>query len=163
MQCPNCVTETLTVTRRQDVEIDHCPKCSGVWLDRGELDKLLQLDAEQMRRPRRYEETGEDQDEQDRIQRRGRQYNQYEDEDGEDGSEGDGGERDDLDQPGGRSRSRRDDYERERPTYGRDDSRDRSSRDRYDRPSSGGDEQIDLKSIWRDILENLGGGRPPVK
>lgn len=40
MQCPVDGT-TLTITDRQGVEIDYCPKCRGVWLDRGELDKLI--------------------------------------------------------------------------------------------------------------------------
>ncbi|MBD1434968.1 zf-TFIIB domain-containing protein [Sphingobacterium sp. DN00404] len=40
MTCPNC-NETLLMTERHNVEIDYCPKCRGVWLDRGELDKLL--------------------------------------------------------------------------------------------------------------------------
>ena len=41
MNCPNC-HETLQMTERQGVEIDYCPKCRGVWLDRGELDKLIE-------------------------------------------------------------------------------------------------------------------------
>lgn len=40
MKCPNC-EETLVMTERQGVEIDYCPKCRGVWLDRGELDKII--------------------------------------------------------------------------------------------------------------------------
>ena len=40
MKCPSCGT-TLTMTERQGVEIDYCPNCRGVWLDRGELDKIL--------------------------------------------------------------------------------------------------------------------------
>ena len=40
MKCP--IDETaLVMTERQGVEIDYCPKCRGVWLDRGELDKIL--------------------------------------------------------------------------------------------------------------------------
>lgn len=42
MQCPVCTTENLTMSERQGVEIDYCPKCRGVWLDRGELDKLIE-------------------------------------------------------------------------------------------------------------------------
>lgn len=38
--CPNC-NEGMREVERQDVHIDVCPKCRGVWLDRGELDKLL--------------------------------------------------------------------------------------------------------------------------
>ncbi len=41
MQCPVDQT-TLAMTERQGVEIDYCPKCRGVWLDRGELDKLIE-------------------------------------------------------------------------------------------------------------------------
>ena len=41
MQCPACTTERLAMTERQGIEIDYCPKCRGVWLDRGELDKLI--------------------------------------------------------------------------------------------------------------------------
>lgn len=42
MQCPVCTTERLTMAERQGIEIDYCPKCRGVWLDRGELDKLIE-------------------------------------------------------------------------------------------------------------------------
>jgi uncharacterized protein len=43
MQCPIDDT-TLLLFERQGVEIDYCPQCRGVWLDRGELDKLIQRD-----------------------------------------------------------------------------------------------------------------------
>jgi uncharacterized protein len=43
MQCPVCPDSTLLMTHRQGVEIDYCGKCRGVWLDRGELDKLIAL------------------------------------------------------------------------------------------------------------------------
>jgi Zn-finger nucleic acid-binding protein len=45
MKCPVCPDSTLLMSDRQGVEIDYCPKCRGVWLDRGELDKLVQLGA----------------------------------------------------------------------------------------------------------------------
>ena len=45
MNCPNC-NETLTMTDRQGVEIDYCPKCRGVWLDKGELDKIIDRSAQ---------------------------------------------------------------------------------------------------------------------
>lgn len=45
MKCPNC-EETLVMTDRQGVEIDYCPKCRGVWLDKGELDKIIERSAE---------------------------------------------------------------------------------------------------------------------
>ncbi len=41
MKCPVCTDIDLVMTDRQGVEIDYCPKCRGVWLDRGELDKLM--------------------------------------------------------------------------------------------------------------------------
>jgi len=41
MQCPVDGT-TLLMSERQGVEIDYCPQCRGVWLDRGELDKLIE-------------------------------------------------------------------------------------------------------------------------
>lgn len=42
MKCPICIDENLVMTDRQGIEIDYCPKCRGVWLDRGELDKLIE-------------------------------------------------------------------------------------------------------------------------
>jgi Zn-finger nucleic acid-binding protein len=42
MKCPVCVEPTLVMSDRQGVEIDYCPQCRGVWLDRGELDKILE-------------------------------------------------------------------------------------------------------------------------
>jgi Zn-finger nucleic acid-binding protein len=44
MQCPIDQT-SLTMTERNGVEIDYCPKCRGVWLDRGELDKIIERAA----------------------------------------------------------------------------------------------------------------------
>jgi len=41
MKCPICEIE-LAMTERQGVEIDYCPKCRGIWLDRGELDKIIE-------------------------------------------------------------------------------------------------------------------------
>jgi len=41
MLCPACETD-LKMSDRQGVEIDYCPKCRGVWLDRGELDKIIE-------------------------------------------------------------------------------------------------------------------------
>ena len=44
MKCPNC-NETLIMADRQGIEIDYCPACRGVWLDRGELDKIIERSA----------------------------------------------------------------------------------------------------------------------
>jgi uncharacterized protein len=46
MKCPNCPDVRLAISARQGVELDYCPQCRGVWLDRGELDKLLELEAQ---------------------------------------------------------------------------------------------------------------------
>lgn len=44
MKCPKC-NETLIMADRQGIEIDYCPNCRGVWLDRGELDKIIERSA----------------------------------------------------------------------------------------------------------------------
>ena len=44
MQCPSCKVD-LVMTERQNIEIDYCPQCRGVWLDRGELDKIIERSA----------------------------------------------------------------------------------------------------------------------
>lgn len=44
MQCPTC-NVPLSIADRQGVEIDFCPQCRGVWLDRGELDKIIERAA----------------------------------------------------------------------------------------------------------------------
>lgn len=41
MKCP-VDDETLVMADRNGIEIDYCPKCRGVWLDRGELDKIIE-------------------------------------------------------------------------------------------------------------------------
>ena len=41
MKCPAC-NVNLVMTERSGVEIDYCPDCRGVWLDRGELDKIIE-------------------------------------------------------------------------------------------------------------------------
>lgn len=46
MKCPSC-NETLAMTERQGIEIDYCPNCRGVWLDKGELDKIIEKSLEQ--------------------------------------------------------------------------------------------------------------------
>lgn len=42
MKCPTCPETTLVMSDRQGIEIDYCPSCRGVWLDRGELDKIIE-------------------------------------------------------------------------------------------------------------------------
>jgi Zn-finger nucleic acid-binding protein len=56
MRCPKC-DQPLAITQRQGVEIDKCPSCRGVWLDRGELDKIIN----------RYDAFDEDDERRDRA------------------------------------------------------------------------------------------------
>src|ERR687891_311701 len=62
LNCPNCSSE-LRITHRYDAEVDYCPTCRGVWLDRGEIDKIANTQ-------RRYEE-----DHYNRYHRRTDNYN----------------------------------------------------------------------------------------
>jgi hypothetical protein len=48
VNCPHCQVE-LKLAERKNIEIDYCPKCRGVWLDRGELDKLLATSEDEPR------------------------------------------------------------------------------------------------------------------
>ena len=41
MKCPVCDV-ALAISSREGIEIDYCPQCRGVWLDRGELDKIIE-------------------------------------------------------------------------------------------------------------------------
>jgi Zn-finger nucleic acid-binding protein len=47
MNCPVC-NVALQMMERQNVEIDYCPQCRGIWLDRGELDKIIERTAAEM-------------------------------------------------------------------------------------------------------------------
>lgn len=42
MKCPSCKDPSLVISERKGIEIDYCPECRGIWLDRGELDKILE-------------------------------------------------------------------------------------------------------------------------
>ena len=45
MKCPTCIID-LVMSEKKGIEIDYCPKCRGVWLDRGELDKIIEKSIE---------------------------------------------------------------------------------------------------------------------
>jgi uncharacterized protein len=47
MPCPVC-NVALVMSDRQGIEIDYCPQCRGVWLDRGELDKIIERSAAEL-------------------------------------------------------------------------------------------------------------------
>lgn len=47
MKCPICPDTNLTMADRQGIEIDYCPNCRGIWLDRGELDKIIERTSQE--------------------------------------------------------------------------------------------------------------------
>lgn len=59
MKCPIDGSD-LVITDRSGVEIDFCPKCRGVWLDRGELDKIIERSAQYAAAPPRPEPVREE-------------------------------------------------------------------------------------------------------
>ena len=65
MKCP-IDDEVLLVSSREGIEIDHCPTCRGVWLDRGELDKIIERAAPSIVGDRRPEPS-RDRDDRDRY------------------------------------------------------------------------------------------------
>lgn len=87
MRCPACEDTRLTLAERQGVEIDYCPDCRGVWLDRGELDKLIDrasadADRDRPRAPAREEprtraREHDDDDEPQRSGKRGRRRESF--------------------------------------------------------------------------------------
>jgi Zn-finger nucleic acid-binding protein len=66
MKCPNC-NETLLMTERNNIEIDYCPSCRGIWLDKGELDKMLEYAEE------KYKSAGQPQNQQNQNQQHNQQ------------------------------------------------------------------------------------------
>jgi hypothetical protein len=54
MKCPNCQA-TLLISDKKGIEIDYCPECRGIWLDRGELDKIIERSAEHYSNRENYE------------------------------------------------------------------------------------------------------------
>lgn len=76
MKCPNC-DETLVMTERQGVEIDYCPRCRGVWLDKGELDKIIEKAQDNMPQQSTYNRNFNDRfdDDDDHNEFRGKNRN----------------------------------------------------------------------------------------
>ena len=56
MKCPVCSDVTLVMSERQGIEIDYCPECRGVWLDRGELDKIIERSSAGATQRSKYDE-----------------------------------------------------------------------------------------------------------
>jgi Zn-finger nucleic acid-binding protein len=62
MKCPIDTTIDLVIADRQGIEIDYCPTCRGVWLDRGELDKIIERSAAAQSRRRDDDDDDDDDD-----------------------------------------------------------------------------------------------------
>jgi Zn-finger nucleic acid-binding protein len=77
MKCP-IDDEVLLVSSREGIEIDHCPTCRGVWLDRGELDKIIERAAPAVVGDRGGRER-DDRDDRDRPRERDRDDRYYDD------------------------------------------------------------------------------------
>ena len=54
MKCPSC-NETLLMSEKKGIEIDYCPNCRGIWLDRGELEKIIERSADHYSKKENYE------------------------------------------------------------------------------------------------------------
>lgn len=54
MKCPAC-SETLLMSDKKGVEIDYCPSCRGIWLDRGELEKIIERSSEHYSKRESYD------------------------------------------------------------------------------------------------------------
>jgi uncharacterized protein len=72
MKCPTCKDVNLVMSERQGIEIDYCPECRGIWLDRGELDKIIERStsepvADQNRE--RYKNRPQNHDKEDSLQK----------------------------------------------------------------------------------------------
>ncbi len=74
MQCPVC-NVTLLMSEKKGIEIDYCPNCRGIWLDRGELEKLMERSGEHYSKRANYESDyqrfGYDRDDRDDHKDRG--------------------------------------------------------------------------------------------
>ena len=62
MKCPVCKDVTLLMSEKRGVEIDYCPECRGIWLDRGELDKLIEKEEKIYQEARRDSQDYEDEE-----------------------------------------------------------------------------------------------------
>jgi len=73
MLCPVCNVDLL-LSEKQGIEIDYCPKCRGIWLDRGELDKIVEKSAnaeDNFRQKERNTNTNYRDDDDDRYKSQG--------------------------------------------------------------------------------------------
>lgn len=76
MKCPKCEVIELTMADRAGVEIDYCSACRGVWLDRGELDKIIERAALPIHSSERFSERPSS-----RVERERERYDDDDDDD----------------------------------------------------------------------------------
>jgi len=89
MFCPRCEVTTLVERTRAGVAIDTCPSCKGLWLDRGELDRLLvKVDEGERSARHRDDDRDDDPDERAGRGRHGRRRDDDDDDDDDDGPRG---------------------------------------------------------------------------
>jgi Zn-finger nucleic acid-binding protein len=62
MKCPECGT-SLAMGERMDVQIDYCPKCRGIWLEKGKLEKLIDKSAQPNKNGKKDRQDDDDDDE----------------------------------------------------------------------------------------------------
>jgi Zn-finger nucleic acid-binding protein len=77
MKCPICTPVDLLMTERRGVEIDYCPQCRGIWLDKGELDKIIEQSSQEGNRS--YSE-----DDSDKVRHLNKRNEDYQDDDYDD-------------------------------------------------------------------------------
>lgn len=79
MKCPVCKDVTLLMSEKKGIEIDYCPECRGIWLDRGELEKLIEKEVNYNNVHYEREENSKDGREYDRNYDRKYDENYYKD------------------------------------------------------------------------------------
>ncbi|HIS38850.1 MAG TPA: zf-TFIIB domain-containing protein [Candidatus Onthousia faecavium] len=70
MKCPVCKDVTLLMSEKKGVEIDYCPECRGIWLDRGELEKIIEKEDNYISSKTKEEAVKETKEEKPRKQKR---------------------------------------------------------------------------------------------
>ena len=70
MKCPVCKGVTLLMSEKKGVEIDYCPECRGIWLDRGELEKIIEKEDNYISSKTKEEAVKETKEEKPRKQKR---------------------------------------------------------------------------------------------
>jgi Zn-finger nucleic acid-binding protein len=75
MICPRCSTQLL-MSDKHGVEIDYCPNCRGIWLDKGELEKIIEREYSMTSKNNRFNDDDDDDDHYDNQKNNGLQSNQ---------------------------------------------------------------------------------------